>query len=354
MNNIYFLFLELKDKSSCSIATVIETHGSTPRKHGSSALFGAGRLLAGTIGGGVLEGRVRQIALDSAGKNVSGIYRFDLDNDISSSEEAICGGKTVVLIDGSPSKHLPAFDLMNESFSKKIKGTLVTIVSGTEGSALNIERYWLTAETLDDLPQKYAGFIKDTALEVLSSANPLNFKRSEFKADGKESLALFEPLFPSPDLFIAGAGHIGKALAHLGKLIDFEITVIDDRIEFANAKNIPDADHFIVGDIGNAIGELKIDNSSFVVIVTRGHNDDAKALRACINSNAAYIGMIGSKAKIGKIHREFVDEKWTTEEKWSAIHSPIGLEILSQTVEEIAVSIAAELVLVRNQKDKKV
>jgi xanthine dehydrogenase accessory factor len=242
---------------------------------------------------------------------------------------------------------------MKESCTKKIRGTLVTVVSGTEGSDLNIERYWLTADTMDNLPKDYPGFIKDTALEILSAPDPFNFKRSVFRAEQKESLALFEPLFPQEDLIIAGAGHIGKALAHLGKLLDFEITVIDDRIEYANAKNIPDANHFIVGDIGNAIRELKIDKSSYLVIVTRGHNDDAKALRACINSDAAYIGMIGSKAKIAKIHREFVDEKWTTEENWSAIHSPIGLEILSQTVEEIAVSIAAELVLVRNQRDKK-
>ena len=186
----------------------------------------------------------------------------------------------------------------------------------------------------------------------MSYPDPEDFMMRELVTGEDEDsiLALLEPLFPSSQLVIAGAGHIGKALAHLGKLLDFEVTVIDDRIEFANKTNIPDADHIIVEDIGKAIMELGKSPDTYLVIVTRGHDDDAKALRPGINSGAAYVGMIGSKNKIEKMHRNFVENGWATEKQWSAIHTPIGLKILSKTVEEIAVSIAAELVLVRNGK----
>ena len=154
----------------------------------------------------------------------------------------------------------------------------------------------------------------------------------------------------SYDLVIAGAGHVGKALAHLGKLLDFDVTVIDDRPEYANAENIPDAGHFVVGDIGQAMKNLTIGRDIFIIIVTRGHRHDNEALLPCIGCDAAYVGMIGSKSKVEKMRRQFVGEGWATPEQWKKIHTPIGLEIHSKTVQEIAVSIAAQLVLVRNSK----
>ena len=138
-------------------------------------------------------------------------------------------------------------------------------------------------------------------------------------------------------------------MSHLAKLLDFEVTVIDDRADFANPVNLPDADHIIVSDIGAAITGIEGNSDTFIVIVTRGHSDDAKALKPCIGSRAAYVGMIGSKGKIARMKTEFIANEWATEEQWNRIHAPIGLDIRSQTVEEIAISIAAELIQVRNK-----
>jgi xanthine dehydrogenase accessory factor len=241
---------------------------------------------------------------------------------------------------------------MRGSLERRIPGILITIVGGSDESNKKIDRYWVTSDRKNDLPEKYPDFLTMEVEKMLSVSDPYYFKKINLESEGKEAFALLEPLFPPAHLIIAGAGHIGRSLAHLGKLLDFDVTVIDDRIEYANIKNIPDANHFIVEDIGKAIEEHNKDADTYLVIVTRGHNDDAKALKACVNSGAAYIGMIGSKNKIAQVHREFVHNGWATEAQWSAIHAPIGLEILSQTVEEIAVSIAAELVLVRNRKVK--
>ena len=163
-------------------------------------------------------------------------------------------------------------------------------------------------------------------------------------------MAFLQHIKPFPRLIIAGAGHIGKALAHLGSLLDFEVTVIDDRKEYAHAGNVPDADHLIVKDVGQAIQEQDTGPDSYVVIVSRGHEHDTEALKACIGSRAAYIGMIGSRNKVGVMKKKFLEEKWATPEQWSAIHAPIGIHIGSVTVQEIAISIAAQLVEVRNRK----
>ena len=133
-------------------------------------------------------------------------------------------------------------------------------------------------------------------------------------------------------------------------MLDFEITVIDDRPEFANPENIPFANHIVVDDIGKAISRIDKSRDTFIVIVTRGHKDDGDALRACIDSDAAYIGMIGSKSKVALKRMEFIEKGWATPEQWDKIHAPVGVDIRSKTVEEIAVSIAAQLIQVKNNK----
>ncbi|HER07969.1 MAG TPA: hypothetical protein ENO20_03570, partial [Bacteroides sp.] len=153
-------------------------------------------------------------------------------------------------------------------------------------------------------------------------------------------------------LIIAGAGHVGRALAHLGSLLDFEVTVVDDRKEYASRENIPDADHLVVRDVGQAMRELPIGDDTYVVIVNRSHNHDAEALKSCIGSGAAYVGMIGSRHKVASLRTLFLKEGWATADQWETIHTPIGIDIGSKTVQEIAVSIAAQLVKERNRKNE--
>ena len=171
------------------------------------------------------------------------------------------------------------------------------------------------------------------------------------KEIGNTGRSIFlEPVFPDPHLIIVGAGHIGKALCHLGKLLDFQVTVIDDRPEHANQENLPDADLILSNDIEKDLTGLMITDNSYIVIVTQGHKKDAVALRQCIHSQAAYIGMIGSKRKTRLMKEEFIDKHWATQEELDRIYAPIGIDIQSKTVQEIAVSIAAQLIQIRQGK----
>lgn len=320
MRSIYVKLAELEDDiSDLVIATVISTSGSTPVKAGSSALFNSEGLVYGTVGGGILEGRITGIARNYAGTGKSEIHHFELDKDISRKDEAICGGRSSVLIDSALHLHKNVFHDLKKMLLQRRSIVIATSFYHDKGGRFMVRRE-LYPEGSVDIP-------------------------SEGKND---DLLLIEPVHPAKQLIIAGAGHIGKVLCHLGSLLDFQVTVVDDRPEFANRKNLPDADNILLGDIGTEIEKIEKGSDTFVVIVTRGHNDDSNALKACIGSNTAYTGMIGSKTKIEKMKRNFIENRWSTPEKWASLHTPIGIEIGSRTVEEIAVSIAAELVMVRN------
>ncbi len=349
MISIYHKTLEeLRSGSHVVLATVIRTSGSTPQKPGSSALFGEEGLIAGTVGGGILEGEARHIAESVLISGVSNHYYFNLNSD-NGEDGAICGGDAVVLIDAEPGAHLKALENMEISMSQRAGGHLMTTVGKDTERGMILNRNWITDNGLNSLPVEFDPQSREFITTQLSGQVGSGFTEFELPSTSPSlhEIVFVESIGPLPQLVITGGGHIGKALAHLGRLLEFEITVIDDRQEFANPENIPDADHFVVGDIGKAMSELKIGPDTYIVLVNRGHNHDTKALRLCIGSEFAYLGMIGSYRKVGIMKKRFLEEGWATKEQWSSIHTPIGLPIGSISVQEIALSIAAQLVSVR-------
>jgi xanthine dehydrogenase accessory factor len=163
---------------------------------------------------------------------------------------------------------------------------------------------------------------------------------------GGEVEVFIEPILTPPTLYIFGGGHISLSLARMGKPIGFRIAVIDDRAEFANPDRFPEADITLAGDYTKAFPKLKIDKSSYIVIVTRNHQFDDMVLKWAVGTKAKYIGMIGSKAKTKAVFSHLT-AKGVTKEQLARVHAPIGLEIKAQTPEEIAVSIMAEIINVR-------
>ena len=356
----------LEQGKPLALATILETKGSTPQVPGASALFSEQGLILGTLGGGILEAAAQKKALRCLRKSRSIIYEFKLQGGAVAGEEALCGGSALILIDASPGDHLAAFRKMRAGLHGRRSGLLVTpIASGRERDA-EIRRLWLEEKEGTAGWVKKRWPIKPAEVEeahregrprlVISKkadaaeAGRKGMGRRRGKS-GEKTLFFVEPLSPLPRLVIAGAGHVGRAVAHIGHLLEFDVTVIDDRPEFANKERLPEAERIIVQDVGRALAAFPVAPDTFIVIVTRGHRNDADALRSCIKSSAAYIGMIGSRRKIDLMRREFTARGWATAQEFDRVHAPIGLEIGSKTVEEIAVSIAAELVLVRRGGD---
>ena len=354
MKNIYLQLADEVQNLSLVLATVIKTEGSTPQKPGISAIFSGEGLVTGTIGGGVVEGRVQAAAKEAVSLKQSGYITYDLSNSISSKEEAICGGQITVLLDADPAKSIVVFSKLKDSIEKRIPGVLITVLTETGERSLIVNRYWMSSKDKPDLHQDLLDKISPLVQQQIQGGKSYDFRTMTLSLADEDmtSLFLLEPVFPPDHLVIAGAGHVGRALAHLGNLLGFEVTVIDDRKEYANSQNIPEADHIIVKDIGAALSVLKKGTDTYIVIVTRGHKDDAEALKPCIGQGIAYLGMIGSVRKVETMKQEFISLGYATKEQWEKIYTPIGIEIGSQTVEEIAVSIAAQLVQVRNGRQK--
>ncbi len=157
-----------------------------------------------------------------------------------------------------------------------------------------------------------------------------------------------EPILPPATLVIIGGGHVGKAVAHLAKWLGFRVAVSDDRPEFCNPEMIPDADEFLVCPMEELAKRLKINKRTFLVLTTRGTSVDAAGLPSLLEAGPAYIGVIGSKRRWAVTVKE-LKEKGVTQAKIDRIHSPIGLELQAETPEEIAVSIMAEVLMLRDQ-----
>jgi len=326
---------------SLVLATIVKASGSTPQVPGASAILSGHGLVAGTVGGGLVEAKALALALECLRDGRARLAEFRLDADPADQEGAICGGTASVLLDPLVAEARPIFKQALEGFRKRRPGLILTLIHPLHDGFAHTAREWLPETAFADPARPHAA--KITPEEI---AAVLNSRKPRLFALGDHSV-FAEPVWPLPRLIIAGAGHIGKAVAHLGNLLDFEVTVIDDRGEFANKDNIPDADDLVVGDIGESVRLVPNSPDNYFVIVTRGHRHDAEALRSAVGRGAAYVGMIGSRNKIALMRREFLEKGWTTEEEWERVRAPIGLEIRSKTVEEIAVSIAAELVLAR-------
>src|SRR5690348_13893278 len=155
-----------------------------------------------------------------------------------------------------------------------------------------------------------------------------------------------EPVLPPASLYIFGAGHVSVNLYKAAKNAGFDVTVVDDRESYASRDRFPDAKEVMAEDFDQAMAKITPNESSYVVIVTRGHRDDMRVLRWAVQTQARYVGMIGSKRKTITIFRELTQEGLAPE-LFERVHAPIGLDIGAVTPEEIAVAITAELIAVR-------
>jgi xanthine dehydrogenase accessory factor len=254
----------------------------------------------GTLGGGCVEAEVRKRAFDLLNTSRSGLLNFVLDHDYGWDDGLICGGSMDVGV--------------------------MPIGSDTDLSPFQ------------------------SAVEAMQRRQPASFPVI-VTHEGRRLVYRVNMEVP-PTLLIAGAGHVGQALAKLAVDLDFHVVVIDDRGDLASVDRFGSAVELLVGDIATTLREYPIDAGSYVVIVTRGHQHDEQALDAVIRRDARYIGLIGSKRK-AKLILDGMRDAGVDPSRIDRVHTPIGLSIGAILVPEIAVSIAAELVRVRRQESQK-
>lgn len=202
------------------------------------------------------------------------------------------------------------------------------------------------------------GEVWNVAREVIETEKPrhLHFALGQDAAYdnglicGGQLDIFIEPVIPQPTAVIFGAGHISKSLAKVAGLAGFRTVVVDDREMFANRERFPDADEVYADEYEKVFPQLTVNETSYLIIVTRGHRDDMRVLKWAVETPAKYVAMIGSKRKVISVVRE-LEREGLPASAFERIHAPMGLEVGAVTPEEIAVSVVAEMIAVRRNPD---
>jgi xanthine dehydrogenase accessory factor len=328
----------LERGENIALVTVISTTGSTPGKMGYKMLvWGKNRKTFGTVGGGLIEANMINIAKNVLPKTENQVCSFDLDG-TENDEKGICGGSIELLIETFDKKSLPLFEELSTIIDEGGSCTIISIISPEKPPEKiflkNVER--INTATHINFPPEIVESIKKTAAKEQSEKIMLE--------DGTE---IFIETIPEQSmLFIFGAGHLSYYISRYAKTVNFRVTVCDDRVEFANRKRFPAADNVLVEDFESVFEKIDINKNSYIVIVTKGHKSDEIVLEKALKTDAKYIGMIGSKRKTLTILKK-LNERGIPQETLSRVYSPIGISIGAVTPEEIALSIVCELVKIR-------
>ena len=254
------------------------------------------------------------------------------------------------------------FAALGEALSRGEEAALVTIVSSNGSTPQRVGAKMLVFGDGRIVGTVGGGCYEHDAIgvakQVLASRKARTVKydlNDDFAEEtglvcGGQMEVFIEPIEASPSVYIFGAGHVGFYLGRLIQEAGFGVHVIDDRAAFANAERFPKAMSIVVDDIPQWLARTPIPPTAYVVIVTRGHRNDLDVLREIAPRDLRYIGLIGSRAKVARLYDAVVAEGRIAPEQLERIHAPIGLDIGAVTPQEIAVSIAAELIAVRRGK----
>jgi xanthine dehydrogenase accessory factor len=337
----------LAQRVSCIYCVVVETRGSTPQKAGAAMIVYPDGRQSGTLGGGCVEAEVKRLALQAFPEKAQPeLFTFCLDNDYGWDDGLICGGRMTILAQPflatlpAPAALANYYHRLYELMQGGRGCTEAIVVSDALGLPVG-DRYLFEATNQP---------VASTSLNprwdcVIPHITPLAERPKPATRHG----VAFIPTLPRITLLIVGGGHVGQAVAQLAAQVDFDIWVLDDRDRYVSPERFPTASRRLVGDIGTTLRDLvpTLTPQTYAIIVTRGHNHDEEALYHLARSACGYVGMIGSKRKIRMIFDDLVAQGIPAE-ALASVHAPLGYNIGSQTVPEIAISIVAELIACRN------
>ena len=313
-----------------TVATIADKLGAAPRGEGAKMFVGEDGKFFGTVGGGCMEAEVWQEARKVTKTGEAKFVHYRMNGKEIEDGGMVCGGNVDIFLEPLLERHKDIYDAVPNLEKKGRRAIIVTKFGKDYFSKSLIDAYggrW-GDPVIESEVEGYSRFFAEKHPKVLG--------------DG----VVIEPIGIASTVYIFGAGHISRYLAQAAKMVDFNVVVIDDREDFANKERFPEADKVVVSDFQKVFDILDYVGDVYVVIVTRGHNHDAYVLEEALKRPSKYIGMIGSKRKVKMVY-DYLRDKGVEESALSVVHSPIGIKINSETPQEIAVSIVAELIDVR-------
>ena len=311
------------------LCTILAVAGSTPRNAGAKMAVFADGSFAGTIGGGTVEFEALQKARKALLSGKSGIEVFHLRHPADDGDP-LCGGDVTVyfqLLCGENSMHRQRIDGMLESLGQPVNSWVIT--------EIRRDNEW-SCGIYDE--KNGLRFLPDT------DAAPLRqwMTRRAALTEGERQY-LVEPLARAERLYVFGGGHVTQALVPVLTGVGFRVIVLENRREFADKSLFPTADQVVQAEFSELTRLFSVTALDGIVIMTRGHREDDQVLRQALETEAGYVGVIGSRRK-AQLTLERLRKDGVQETDLRRIHSPIGLPIGAETPEEIAVSVAAELI----------
>ena len=339
---------QINEKHPLVIATVVRTKGSTPQKPGAKLLVRNDGSGVGTLGGGCVEGDIwyaaKQLMKNRGSAETIG---YELNEEIAAQDGLVCGGTMFFLVDPIYEKGQEAL-FLDEINSAYLGGEPVALAS--------------LVKTIPDIDSKLGGKLlirSDGSVEGTLGADNLNseaikygielmaYGNSKYVRSETGAEYFVEGYTTPPQIILCGGGHVSRAIYTFAVNLGFNLTVIDDREEFANKTRFPLANVVVAESSAEGFRSIEINKNTFIVIATRGHRYDHVSLEAALNTSASYIGLLGSKRKTILIYEELLS-KGVSIDRIKDVRAPIGLDINARTPEEIAISIMAEILMIRN------
>ena len=340
------LFKEMKNQivsgNDVVLVSVVASSGSTPRGTGAKMLMNKDGRLIGTVGGGAVEYHSEQIAAQVLAEKTSKTEFFRLKPNEVADIGMICGGDVLIwfqYISADDKAELAVLDAIDNLHKTREQSWLFTEITPNCQTGLMVY-----SETTGLL-----GFTGDEKTASSLTEN-LDSKGGKREIDGRSFQ--IEPLIHSGKVYIFGGGHVAQELVPTLARVHFHCVVMDDRPEFTNPELFPGVMDTICDSFDNINDILDIKENDFVVVMTRGHKDDMLVQEKALKTPAYYIGVIGSARKTKTVFGR-LKEKGFTDEDLARITTPIGLEIKSETPAEIAVSIAAQMIMARAEMNQR-
>lgn len=321
----------MEKKQDLVFVTTISSSGSSPRGAGSKMLVLENGTSYGTIGGGNVEYVSIQHAREVLKQKQSCTRGFALHPDQVADLGMICGGDVVIFFQYISWENQDFYDLCTrilKSWDKK-------------------ENTWLIFDITEETVWKAGLYEEQEGLTGLGISDPsplLQTKAVQKVLDGRKYYC--EPLVQKGRVYIFGGGHVAQALVPVLARLEFRCVVFDDREAFSNPQVFPEAEQCILGDFNRISDYLSIQPQDYVCIMSRGHQYDYLIQKQILTTPAYYIGVMGSRKKKEVIRQKLLADGFFPEDI-SRITTPIGLDILAETPEEIAVSIAGQLIAER-------
>ncbi len=332
------------------LATVVRTQGSTPQIIGARLLVTSdeARRPLGTLGGGCVEADAILAAREAMVTGVPSLRAYQLTEELAWNTGLVCGGTMWILAEAGDEALRAGGDSVAEVVASAARGgSPVAFVTRLRREARG---FVFHARMLVDASGSARGSIGTPDHDARATAEALSQMRHGVPRivalDGEHDL-LIEPVTARPQLIIGGGGHVARAIARQARLLDFDVTVLEDRPEFADPARF-DGATVINEDVPLAIGAFDYGWQSYLVIATRGHKLDADCVLAAVKTRVPYIGLLGSRRKTVLV-AEMLREEGIDASRIDAIHAPVGLDLGGHTPAEIALSVLAEITKARYQ-----